>query len=298
MKIHVFGGELGFLTPLIHKLSTGYGVTTTYCSDFVKPTFPDVDVVWFEWADNNVAAFTKKYVDYLKNKKVIVRLHAVEAYTGWFLNINWGVVDNLIVVSEHIRDKVVPHIPTNVKVSVIPNAIDLDKWTYKCRSSGPNIAIVGHFQADKGALLLPHIMSLLSSSQFHVAGQVRINVKDRPGEYFFHAIEPFSHRIRFYGHVADMDKWYDENDINYLLCPSLAESFCLSIGEAMAKGIKPIVNDFLGSRKLWISDTIYSTIDKIPEILSSKYDSKVYRDWVSQKYDINVVVDKIKELIK
>jgi len=295
MKINIHGGQLGFLTPIMDILGKTH--TITYSPDYVNPTKPEVDVVWFEWADNNVANFTKENVDYLKDKNVIVRLHAVEAYVGWFHNINWEVVNHLIVVAEHIKEKVITHIPDNVKVHVIPNAIDLDKWTYKCRSNGKNIAIVGHFQADKGALMVPHIMSIMSSCHFHIAGVPRLGPKTRPGEYFDHVIEPMKNRITFYGHVLDLDEWYEKCAINYLVCPSLSESFNLSIGEAMAKGIKPIINNFLGSQKLWMTDTIYSTVDKIPDILSSKYDSASYRKWIVDKYDLNKIIKLIEEVI-
>jgi len=291
MKIHIYGGQLGFLEPLVDKLGKTH--TATYEGSYVNPSMPDVDVVWFEWADNNVVKFTKENVDYLKNKNVIVRLHAVEAYTGWFININWEVVDNLIVVSEHIKEKVMPHIPDNVKIHVIPNGIDLDKWTFNQRSNGPNVAVVGHFQADKGALIVPHIMSIMSNCHFHIAGVVRLGPNTRTGEYFDYITTPMKDRITFYGHVKDIDKWYEECSINYLLCPSLAESFNVSIGEAMAKGIKPIINDFWGSRKLWMPDTIYSTVDKIPRILAGKYDSVAYRKWVEDRYDLNKVVKQI-----
>ena len=295
MKIHIHGGQLGFLTPIMDILGKTH--TITYSPDYVNPTKPEVDVVWFEWADNNVANFTKENVDYLKDKNVIVRLHAVEAYVGWFHNINWEVVNHLIVVAEHIKEKVITHIPDNVKVHVIPNAIDLDKWTYKCRSNGKNIAIVGHFQEEKGALFLPHIMSILSSYHFHVVGQVRIAKHTRTGEYFNHAMKPFMDRITFHPHQADLDKWYEECSINYILCPSLAESFHVSTGEAMAKGIKPVINGFLGSQKIWMPDTIYSTIGRIPEILASKYDSELYRKWIINKYDLIKIIKLIEEVV-
>jgi glycosyltransferase involved in cell wall biosynthesis len=278
----VIGGQLEFLQPILDKLPKDIGE----------------DTVWIEWANDTAIKFTTEHADELKDKNVIVRLHAIEAYMGWYLKINWSVVNHLVVVSEHIKRAIITQIPSNVKIHVIPNAIDLDKWTYKCRNHGKNIAIVGHLQFDKGSCFVPHIMALLPDYTFHVAGQVRIAPTQRDGEYFYHNIEPFKDRIVFHGHQVALDEWYEKCSINYLLCPSMAESFNVSIGEAMAKGIKPIISNFLGAKEIWPQELVYNTLDKIPNILSSKYDSEYYRDFVKQHYDINLVVSQIKELIK
>lgn len=280
--MQIIGGHLNFLQPILDKLPKDTGQNT----------------VWIEWADGTAIKYTNEHAEELKGKNVIVRLHAVEAYMGWYLKINWAVVSHLIVVSEHIKRKIITQIPKNVKIHVIPNAIDLDKWTFSCRNHGNNIAIVGHFQADKGSLFLPHIAALLPEHTFHVLGQVRINPQQRDGEYFYHNLKPFVEQVRFYGHQLDVNKWYEDNKINYLLCPSLSESFNVSIGEAMAKGIKPIISNFLGAKEIWMPETVYDTIDKIPEMCSiiSKYSSETYKNWVKEHYDTNLVVSQVQRL--
>jgi len=300
-RLFVYGGHLNFLEPILEHFKKNYNVMM---EPYVNPRFyvnegESRDTVWFEWADNNVVKFTKENADYLKHKNVIVRLHAVEAYTGWFHNINWSVVNHLIVVSEHIKKKVEPAIPKNVKIHVIPNAIDLKKWTYKEREPGNNIAFVGHFQSAKGALFIPHIMAMLPHHTLHIAGMVRINETQREGEYFFHQIRELNQekRVLFYNHQVNLDSWYETNNINYILIPSIAESFNVAVGEAMAKGIKPIISNFVGAKQLWPTECIYDELRQIPVIVGSGYHSRKYRSWVEDRYDLDKVIKRIEKIL-
>jgi len=289
----VYGGQMNFLEPILEKLELPI---TLNPSMLVQ----DAKTIWFEWADDNAIRRTNEYADYLRNKNVIVRLHAFEAYSGYHHKINWSVVNHLIVVSEHIKQKVSSAIPNNVHIHVIPNGIDISRWDFRERGAGPNIAVVGHFQFGKGSIFLPHIAALLPNHVLHVVGENRVNPNERDGEYFYHMlrVNKLEDRVKFHPQQLNLNQWYEDNGINYILTPSLAESFHVSTGEAMAKGIKPIIGNFMGAEGLWPVDNIYNTIIDIPRIIESAYDSNAYRKFVDDRYEIKKVTATIRKLIK
>lgn len=65
----------------------------------------------------------------------------------------------------------------------------------------------------------------------------------------------------------------------------------------MAKGIKPIINNFWGSKQIWLPETIFDTIDKIPKILSSEYLSTRYKQHIVDNYSLDKVVKQIEEIL-
>ncbi|WP_434281928.1 glycosyltransferase [Clostridium botulinum] len=96
-----------------------------------------------------------------KYKKIICRLHSYEAFTSYIYEVNWGNVDKVIFVAEHIKRFVLSKvfIPEE-KVYVIPNGIDLSKQEFKERKKGFNIAYVGYINFKLSYFFKYHIFSL------------------------------------------------------------------------------------------------------------------------------------------
>ena len=86
-------------------------------------------------------------------------------------------------------------------------------------------------------------------------------------------------------------------NINYILCTSPAEGNPNNIIEGMACGIKPIIHKYLGYENQFPEECCYSRIDEIQNILTNKYDSSEYRNWVESYYDYKQVYKKIEKCI-
>ncbi|MCK4295306.1 MAG: hypothetical protein KAX28_01450, partial [Candidatus Marinimicrobia bacterium] len=92
-----------FIDPIITGLSSDYMVRK-----FIVKTQQEIynaidwgDVIWLEWA-NEVAIIATNYKG-IKDKKVIVRLHRYEAFTYSPKQINWSVINRLILVAPHMK---------------------------------------------------------------------------------------------------------------------------------------------------------------------------------------------------
>jgi len=89
-----------------------------------------------------------------------------------------------------------------------------------------------------------------------------------------------------------MDDWMDQ--IDYLMSPSIVESFGYSIAEAMAKGIKPLIRNRPGA--IW--HETWRTEDDFIGLLNGDYDSQSYRDHIHNFYRLEVQTVAIDRLLK
>jgi glycosyltransferase involved in cell wall biosynthesis len=269
-------------------------------------TYTDADVYWFDFCDNNLIVATRDDKEHLKTKKVIARLHAVEAYMGFYKQIDWGCVNHLIFVSDHIRRKCLDaQYPDSCKIHVIHNGVDMERFRFRERMRDStkylgswNFGYVGNIVPQKGLLNFLHYFSFIRKevpdAKFYLAGLNRMH--GREGEYWEYMKERIGNIFEETEGI-DTNEWLEDKDINYLVQPSYAESFSLIVAEAMAKGIKPLVNDYWGSRELWPEDLIYTNVAEFSTIIEAPYESKRYREWVEKRYNLEDKINQLEELI-
>lgn len=205
------------------------------------------DVSWFEWGNGPVIPATHLP----KSCKIVVRIHRYEVFSDEPKRINWSNVDELIFVSDYVyglfRERHFDNIAEITNVSVVSNAIDLEKYRLSRKERGYNIAYVNRIHRDKNPQLMLQIVSELVKREprfkCYVAGAVKDEVIFRYLKHMIRAMNLESH-IEFCGFVEDMDAWLE--DKHYLLSTSLVEGHPVSVLEGMAKGLKPVIHNYLG----------------------------------------------------
>jgi hypothetical protein len=85
--------------------------------------------------------------------------------------------------------------------------------------------------------------------------------------------------------IDDMNKWLEDKD--YFLLPSTKEAFSFATAEAMAKGIKPIINDWESSRDNWGPYVCETQGQMLFEFLRGEYKPEEYRQYVVDNFDQN-----------
>lgn len=257
------------------------------------------DICWFEWCDGLMAYGSKLPV--AQQKKIICRLHSYEAFTAFPFQVNWGNVDRLILVAEHVQKYVTEHfnIPEE-KTLVIPNGVKMDKWLYKQRTPGYNVAYVGYINYKKGPMLLLHAFKALYNTdhryRLYIAGQFQ---DPRYSLYFQQMVEEFGLQDNFFfeGWQDNLDQWLE--DKNYILCTSVLESQNMSVMQAMAKGIKPVIHNFVGAKGIYQREYLWNTIDEaVHRMTEQHYDSRQYRAFIQEKYSFTSQIDAIGRVIE
>jgi glycosyltransferase involved in cell wall biosynthesis len=287
-------GAFTFLKDLINRLSETYNTCTA--DNYSHEVAQWANVIWFEWCARNVVQATgmKKK----EGQKWIVRLHGYELYSPKRINqIQWDKVDVLIFVAEHIKKHFneLYTISPNVKQVVIPNGIEINNFDFADRNltKEKNIGVIGILTEKKGPQLLIQIMRHFEKVHPDFKFLLRFDVPEKPS---------MSYRILMHG-IRDLKNWiwverqeslnsWMEN-LKYILSTSELESFSFVVGEAMTKGIKPLIYDWVGASELWPEYLIWKDLIDLDRMLKTPYTSLVYREFVSKNYSADKLTSSV-----
>jgi glycosyltransferase involved in cell wall biosynthesis len=254
------------------------------------------DIVFFEWA--NESAIHGIPIAKSAGKPVVLRLHSYEALSGFAQEIPWNDVDRVVFVAEHmidITERLVPGI-RYLNPFVIQNGIDIENIPELNPGPGFEIASVGGISHKKNPALMLQILESLCNInpkyRVHIAGgfqELRYEI------YLKHMVHEMGleNNVIFYGHVEDMNDFYRGK--NYLLHTSVHEGHCVSIIEAMARGIKPVIHNFCGASYQYPEHMLFNTITEAIGIIRGEYKNS-YREYViNSEWTITDQADKIQD---
>lgn len=279
------------------------------------------DVVWFDTCDNNLksamnpgeAIMDSKFghtvpipwdmhdMD-LTGKKIICRPIDIEVWSGQHADAKlWDLVTDCIFIAPHIRDMMMADSrpqQSNMRIHTIPCGIDLDRWTYRQRQPGFNIAVVSEIWVSKGVDYVLQIALRLKE----IDERYNINWLGRWHDYHWEEayardfIEHNRLNITFTDWTENVDGWLE--DRQYLLHASRKEAFSYATAEAMAKGIKPVLHAFYGSRELWPDITWSGIEEAVTRITEDSYDSQSYRRYLyDHGYTLDQMMARIMEVV-
>lgn len=205
----------------------------------------EATIIWCDWADKNAAILSRVR---RPNAKLIVRCHAYEAYYGAWRGIEWGNVDAVVFVADHVREQMLRACPWTGQVQAVDHhimrsGVDVEKWPLKTDCElRHRIAYVGRICPPKNAEQLLFMAYELPDWAVHFMGPFQ----DARCEEFFHY-----HADRLpnvFWHPPDGDgPWWSGRGVNefleecdFIASPSYAESTHMALLEGMAKGLAPL----------------------------------------------------------
>lgn len=283
--IFVVKGLDAFIHNLTDILDEDYNIIEISEAKDIRASFQDVkkgDTLIIEWANELAKLITNN----LKNAdeiKVVVRVHSYEAFDGYVELVNWDVVDKVVFVSKFVRDFVCEKFPDLKRKSFfIPNRINAKEFTFKSSFDIKKIAYVGHINFKKGGILLPHaIKALQNDFEFHILGDFQ-NIRLKLYFDSFMKRNP-NINIKIYDWIPqeEVNEWLEDKDM--ILCTSLLESQNLSVMQAMLKGIKPLVHNFVGAEYIYDKDFLWFDINELQgKALKNDYNPARYREFVKK----------------
>jgi len=261
------------------------------------------DIVWLEWANELAVELTNKLEK--KGKKIICRLHSYEALTNAFLSkIVWDKVDTIVLVAEHMKDVLRMYHPDvykriEAKIKVIHNGLNLEKFKYKPRTRGYNIAVVAHINYKKDPTMWLQIMGLLKKIDPRYNLSIAGDFQDyRYHLYFHYFIEEagLQENVKLLGYVNNIEEFLE--DKNYVLSTSIHEGHPYNIMEAMAAGVKPIIHNYVGAKSQWPKELVFDLTDEVREIVEGEYNSESYRTFVEDRYSIEQQIHSIRRVLE
>jgi glycosyltransferase involved in cell wall biosynthesis len=290
-----------FIKDTSNRLMDYYNVATAAQYEYTAAQW--ADVIFFEWCAKNIlkaSGMPKK-----PGQKWIVRLHGFEVYSSKRITqIQWDKVDVLIFVCDHVKQhfEELYFIPDSVKKIVIPNGVDLNLWSYADRSivDKKTISVIGILTEKKGPQLLGQVIKYFDKYRPEYKFQLRFDIVDKPcmAERTLRHIIKDCKNWEWVPRQDSLNRFLE--DTKFLLSTSELESFSYVIAEAMSKGIKPLIYDWLGSRDIWPEKLIWTDINELLNLIDEEdeYNSSEYRDYIKNNFSIDTLVNSIKNEIE
>ncbi len=296
----------GFMNEIVAFLETRYEVVKcyTYSKKDILAAISWSDIVWLEWASELTEQISNSFSDILEDKHVICRLHSYEALDGFVCKINWNVINDIIFVAKHIKDIAVEHEPELVdnvnNICIVPNGTDMDRFTFKERTRGKNLAFIGNINFKKGPMLLLHafreLVQMDSEYRLFIAGTFQ---DTRYQHYFSQMMQELDleSNIEFDGWIKDINSWLE--DKHYIVCASVLEGHPVGLMEAMARGLKPLIHNFVGARDIYPDKYVWNTIPEFVRMaIENNYDPAEYRKFIEINYNLEKQLDSIDKIIQ
>lgn len=299
-------GHTRFIEETACRLRPDLDVTTCFSIDpsEVRSAIAAADTVLLEWANELTIEVTDKLADLLTARRVIVRLHSYELFSGLAAAVRWDVVDDVVFVGAHIRDlarQLCPAIFEQVeRIHVIPGGIDLDRHPLaEPRPDGKSLAFVANLSFKKGPMLLLHALKALVDAdpdfRLFLAGRV-----DQPRYAFY--IDHLVHlwgledHVRHDGYVEDICSWLADKD--FIVCTSPIEGQGMGILEAAARGLRPLVHHFVGAEQVYPASWLWTTIEEFVAMATSpEREPEAYRSFVQSRYGKPAELAAIRRLL-
>jgi len=227
-------------------------------------------------------------------KRVAVRAIDIDVWMGRHRDpIIWTYMDDLITICDYHYNKIENegHPPKGMHHLIRPG-VDLEKFSFRKKERGYKVCMVtGDFWEMKNMLEGFRIFQLLVKRypqhpwELHIRGQHHSRELEQVcKDHLIDSDARVKDKVTIYGPVDDMNSWYDQMD--YIITPSLKEAFSYATAEAMSKGIKPILNNWLGADTIWPKKYIYNDLDEAVEMVMGEYNPEEYRQVVTERYDL------------
>lgn len=296
VKIALFDHCRKFTSELInHWGKQGYEVKI---DRYLDPALVKwADITFFEFCDISIQRASHKEDEFWKgtqpqDKNIIVRCHDIDAWVGNHKGVNWNWVNHLVFVADHIREKVLNEIEISktLQVHCIKHGINLDKYTFRKRKPENKIAWIGNICQHKCLPLALQVLVENPEYELHVVGT---GFREWEQAYVNHFVKVNNLKYLYTPVVDDINEFLE--DKSYLLLTSFKEAFSFVVGEAMAKGIKPLIHNFLGADKIWPKELIWNKVSDIKPMLQ-EYNSWEYRDYIKNNYSLEEMLKKYDEI--
>jgi glycosyltransferase involved in cell wall biosynthesis len=221
----------------------------------LRPLLDWADTVFLEWCTAHAALFTMLDP---RDTRVVVRLHSYEAFTPWPHLVDFGRVDDLVFVSDHVRDLAVAAIPglrepNAPRLHSIPLGMTLGRYVRPKQDAARfHLGMVGWASVAKDPLWA---LEVLRQVRRHDERYRLLLVGDDFKETVSPTAEEYAARlhdeltdleqqgaVRRTGRTEDVPGAL--TDLGVILSSSVRESFHAGLVEGAASGAVPVVRDW------------------------------------------------------
>lgn len=281
---------------LVEHLLAGSSAYGDRVAEAFRPHLEWADTAWVDWCTHTAGLLTA--VD-PGTTRIVVRLHSVEAFTEWPQLIDASRIDDLVFVSEHLRDYTLaaaPRLggPGGPRTPVLVNAMDLSGYDRpKPDAARFTVGLVGISSIAKDPSWAVRVLTILRRQD----GRYRLLLigsdldgrhsqagrqYQRTFEAELRELEPTG-AVRRYGQTDDVPAALTE--VGVILSSSVRESFHCGLVEGAASQAVPVVRDWPffrggphGARTVFPPEWVVGTPEEAAErILATTSSDELWR---------------------
>jgi glycosyltransferase involved in cell wall biosynthesis len=283
-----------------HWQKEGHEVQWDMYPDWDKVAWSDVSI--FFWCDPYAQMLAARADEFPCQK--VVQCVDIDAWAGHWGSLDWGKIDDMVFMSKHIKDMVLGHSEPvweangvrHPRVHHFPLGIDLKQWKYQDRKQPKKMMgfVAAEWWSAKNPAMVLQLMKKLVDidPEWHFSWVGKWGPEKWLYEYVWNMIDDLGLREHVhtdFNRQESLDDWW--KNIDYFVTFSQKDSFSLIVGEAMAKGIKTFVHNFLGAKNIWDHKYVWSSLDELVEkILKDDYNSREYRTYIKRNHDIRPIL--------
>jgi glycosyltransferase involved in cell wall biosynthesis len=305
---------------LVEQMLAGEPSLAETAESVFRPHLDWADVVFVEWCTALAALVTQ--VD-PRDTKVVLRLHSYEAFKEWPHLTDFSRVDDMVFVSDHLRDLAVSAIPglteTHApRLHVVANAMELSRFRRpKSEDARFTLAVVGASKVVKDPRWAIDVLRCLREhdDRYRLL-LLRGKLQDAtPGSGAYAEglrqdlaeLEP-SGVVEVLSHTDDVPAALER--VGVVVSSSVRESFHMGLVEGAASGAVPVVRDWPyfpgGARKLfpddWVVDSPEDAARRILAVTSSeakwRRTAETAAAFVLERWDWPVVRREFERLLR
>jgi len=279
------------------EILTGKHGMATRADEVLRPYLDETDVLFVEWC--SALAVLLGLVD-PRDTRVVVRLHSYEAFSPWPHLLDVSRIDDLLFVSEHLRDFAVDVVPglrgeNAPRLHVLPLAKDLRPYVRaKTDDARFNLALVGWGSVVKDPLWAFEVVKRVREQDDRyrlllVGPEFAGELSPATARYAMR-MNPELVQLEQAGAVRRLGPSEDVPSVlagvGVILSTSVRESFHAALVEGAASGAVPVVRDwpfFAGratsARTLFPADWVVETPEQAARrILETTADAEAWRE--------------------
>lgn len=241
------------------------------------------DALFVDWADRGAVVALMSVPE---GTPVTLRIHSMDALSPWIHLLDWERVDDLVLVSDHLRDVVVRLLGgrlASTRLHVVPNAIDTARLPAGPKGDGAlrTVLMIGWGQPVKDPVWALDVLSRLRREdprwRLLLVGPDLDSGILRSGHDY---LEQFRSRVGGHDVRGAVDIVGETDDLapsltasGFVLSSSRRESFGVGLVEGAASGAVPVVRNWPifasldGARRVfppeWVVDTVEEAAARI-----------------------------------
>jgi glycosyltransferase involved in cell wall biosynthesis len=303
------------------RIRLGEPVAATFVEGLLA-AIGDADTLWVDWCQRAaVVVSALPAVPW----RVIVRLHAFEAFTVFPHLVDWSAIDDLVFVGPHFQELTTSHVPgiaaAGTDVHLIPSGVDC-RFLRRPKSDDARLtlAVVGWAAPAKDVTWAVDLLATLRARDLRYRLMLVGHEPDAAGPAGVQ-----SYRTRVLERIARDDVRdavslhpFTDNvatllsEVGVIVSSSVRESQHLALIEGAASGAVPVVRDwpllaaYDGPRQLfppdWVVPDVQGAAERVlrwtqaPEAFSEM--SELVADETAERYDREVFAARILTLVR